>query len=67
VIGIDTEKMTGASFTGYNTKAGDLLTIKMKGANDKIDLDNTKTHKLFYCLQYDAVLSIGDSGVSVLE
>jgi hypothetical protein len=67
VIGIDTEKMTGASFTGYNTKAGDLLTLKMKGANDKIDLDNTKTYKLFYCLQYDAVLSVGDSGVTVLE
>jgi hypothetical protein len=67
VIGIDTEKMTGASFTGYNTKAGDLLTLKMRGANDKIDLDNTKTYKLFYCLHYDAILNVGDSGVSILE
>ena len=67
VIGIDTERMTGASFTGYSTKASDLLTLKMKGANGGIDLDDTKTHKLFYCLQYDAILQVNDTGVNVLE
>ena len=30
VIGIDTEKMLGAAFTGYNSKAGDLLTLRMR-------------------------------------
>ena len=49
-----------------STKAGDLLTPKMKGAHGSIALDATDTHKLYYCLNYDAVLSIGDSGVSVL-
>ena len=29
VVGLDTEKLTGASFTGYNTRAGDLLTLKI--------------------------------------
>ena len=70
VIGISTEKMNGASFTRYNTKAGDLLTLKMKGANGAISLgtpDPQKTHKLFYCLHYDAVLQVHDTGVSVLE
>ena len=59
--------MTGASFTGMNTKAGDLLTLKLKGANGSIALDATDTHKLFYCLHYDAVLQVNDTGVSVLE
>ena len=67
VISLDTEKMTGASFTGYNTKAGDLLTLKMKGANGSIALDATDTHKLFYMLQYDAILQVNDTGVNVLE
>jgi hypothetical protein len=67
VMAFDTEKLIGASFTGMNTKAGDLLTLKMKGANGSIALDATDTHKLFYCLQYDAILNVNDTGVSVLE
>ena len=67
VIGIDTEKLTGASFTGMNTKAGDLLTLRLKGANGTINVDATDTHKLFYCLHYDAVLQMNDTGVSILE
>jgi len=58
--------MTGASFTGYNTKAGDLLTLKMKGANGAIIM-SAEPHKLYYCLHYDAVLQVNDTGVSVLE
>ena len=34
-IGISTEKLSGASFTSFNTKAGDLLTIKLKRARSK--------------------------------
>ncbi|MFM7989840.1 MAG: hypothetical protein ACKPKO_62050, partial [Candidatus Fonsibacter sp.] len=30
VIGIDTEKVLEAGFTGLNTRAGDLLTVKFK-------------------------------------
>eukprot|EP00972_Heterocapsa_arctica_P033843 4981129-Heterocapsa_arctica.AAC.1 len=30
IIGIDTEKISGAGFTGLNTKAGDLLTINFR-------------------------------------
>ena len=67
VVGIDTEKLTGASFTGYNSKAGDLMTLKMKGANGTVTLENNATHKLFYVLNYDAIMQISDVGVSVLE
>ena len=44
VIGISTEKMNGTSFTGNDTKAGDLLNLKMKGANGAIS-SGTPTHK----------------------
>ena len=62
--------MNGASFTGMNTKAGDLLTLKMKGANGAISLgtpDPQTTHKLYYCLHYDAILQVNDTGASVME
>jgi len=62
VIGIDTEKMLGASFTGFNSKSGDLMTIK---------LDNTGlatgTDRIHVVLHYDAVLQINDTGVVVFE
>ena len=66
-IGISMEKLGSATFTSFNTKASDLLTLNLKGANDKISLDATDTRTLFNALDYDAVLSIGDVGVSVLE
>ena len=30
VIGVDTEKVLGASFSGYNSKAGDLTVLRLK-------------------------------------
>jgi hypothetical protein len=36
IIGIDCEKILDASFTGLNTKAGQLLTINISSANDAI-------------------------------
>ena len=66
VIGLGIEKLAGSSFSGYNSKAGDLLTLKLKHANASIDLTGG-THKMFYVLHYDSILQINDLGVSVLE
>jgi hypothetical protein len=33
IIGVDTEKILEAGFTGLNTKAGDLMVVRGKGAN----------------------------------
>jgi hypothetical protein len=69
VIGLDTEKLTGASFSGMNTRAGDLLNLRMKSVRDgEVTLDLADyTYKLFYMLQYDAILQVNDTGVNVLE
>eukprot|EP00972_Heterocapsa_arctica_P016611 2451368-Heterocapsa_arctica.AAC.1 len=34
IIGLDTEKISGAGFTGLNTKAGDLLTINFRDCDN---------------------------------
>ena len=66
VIGIDTEKVLGASFSGYNAKAGDLTVLRLKPAyaNTITTAGNLKLH---YVLHYDSIMQIQDSGVSVLE
>ena len=63
VIGFDLEKMLGASFTGYNSKSGDLLTIKLKGVTN---FESTKDF-IFTTLHYDALLEINDTGCTVME
>ena len=64
VIGIDTEKVLGASFSGHNSKAGDLTVLRLKPLGDATLTGNCKLH---YILHYDSVMQIMDSGVSILE
>ena len=67
-MAIDTEKIAaGGAFSGISTKAGDLLTLRVKGQNKNIDLETAKTHKLHYALYHDSILEIQDSGVIILE
>jgi hypothetical protein len=66
IIGIDTEKIAGAGFTGLNTKAGDLLTINFRDCNYN-NVATTVPQKIFCALHYDAILNIRDNGVEVME
>jgi hypothetical protein len=66
IIGIDTEKISGAGFTGLNTKAGDLLTINFRDCANN-GLATTIPEKMFCALHYDCILNIRDNGVEVLE
>ena len=69
VIGLDLEKVLGASFTGYNAKSGDMITLKLKEANGSgnITFAADKTYKLFYTLSYDSIMNISLTGVEILE
>ena len=69
IIGIDTEKISGAGFTGINTKNGELLTINFKNCENPDDGPdgNTIPGRVFAALHYDAVLNIKSEGVEVLE
>jgi len=63
IFGIDCEKMLSAGFTGLNTKAGDLMTVRAKclGAAAK------SPDSMYVVLHSDQILNIKDSGVEVLE
>ena len=63
IIGIDTEKSLGASFTGLNTRSGDLMTVRMKYNNA---LSNTLyADNIHIVLHTDNIIKIGMTGVSV--
>ena len=69
VLGIDLEQVLGSSFSGYNSKSGDLLTLKQKPIDNTLtlDLSGGKSYKMHYCLHYDSIMNIRDAGVEVLE
>ena len=63
VIAFDCEKNLGSAFTGINTKAGSLLTVKLKSSVPSANMPDT----MFVTLHYDSILQIGDSGIQVFE
>ena len=65
IIGIDTEKILEAGFTGINTKAGDLMVVKVK-QNSGITQANI-CNKMYITLHSDNILNIRDSGCEVFD
>ena len=64
IFGIDCEKMLAAGFTGLNTKAGDLMTVRAKFlGSDSTFVPDT----LYMVMHSDQILNIRDTGVEVLE
>ena len=66
VMGVDCERVLDASWSGLNTKAGDLMTIKVKNANGAIESTDMPT-KLFITLHSDNILEIRDGGATVFD
>ena len=66
VIGVDCEKLLGASFTGYNSRSGDLLTLRIRNAWDGAQVA-TAPEQVHTVLHYDSVLNVMDTGAQVLE
>ena len=64
ILAIDTEKVLSAGFTGLNTKAGDLLTVKVKHISALAD---DQADKMQIILHADMIVNIRDTGVEVLE
>ena len=66
IVAIDTEKVLAAGFTGLNSKAGDLMTLKFKslsGGAVPTDLPSL----MYIHLHADCILNIRDTGVEVFE
>jgi hypothetical protein len=66
---VGTEKVVGASFTGLNTKAGDLMTIKLKAKNpSSLATANVDMTGQFHMVLYsDQLMEIRDVGVTVFD
>ena len=66
VIGLDMEKISGAGFSGMNTKAGDLIIINFKDCHHSSVNSSSVPSRMYCALHYDAVLNIRDSGIELL-
>ena len=65
IIGIDTEKILEAGFTGLNTKAGDLMVVRGKGAN--ANMPTQWANSMYIILHTDQILEIRDTGAQVFD
>ena len=63
IIGVDTEKILEAGFTGLNTKAGDLMVVRGKGAN--ANMTTQWANSMYIILHTDQILEIRDTGSQV--
>jgi hypothetical protein len=66
VIGTDCEKVLDAGFTGINTRAGDLLSIKFK-YNSPGDGNVHLADRMHIVLHSDQIMEIRDTGVAVYD
>ena len=69
ILGTDCEKVLDAGFTGLNTRAGDLMTVKfdMNKTTGTADLTARKPDRIHIILHSDQILEIRDSGCQVYD
>ena len=65
VLGIDTEKSLGASYTGLSTRSGDLLSVRVKSTGSMSATDMPS--QVHIVLHSDNMLEITNAGVSVYD
>ena len=66
IIGIDTEKISGAGFTGLSAKSCDQTALNFKDC-DATGCSDSVPSRMYCALHYDCVLNIQDSGVQILD
>ena len=68
VIGTDCEKVLDAGFTGINTRAGDVLSVKFKYSSRGQDSGTEYlADRMHIILHSDQIMEIRDSGVAVYD
>ena len=66
ICAIDTEKVLEAGFTGLNTRAGDLMTVKVQPV-DGTGMGASHPTKFFTVLHSDNIMEIRDTGVTIFD
>ena len=64
--GIDTQEVLEAGFTGLNTRAGDVLTVKFKSANPAVNVARV-ANLVHIVFPSDHILEVHDTGVRVFD
>ena len=67
IIGLDLGKISGAGFTGLNTKAGDQLTLNFKDCDAAGYSASSVPTRMYCALHYDCALNISDAGIKLLD
>ena len=67
IIGQDCERVPDAGFTGINSKAGDLLTVRMKAVNPSVLTNADMPGLMHIVLRSDNIMEIGATGVQVFD
>ena len=65
IMAIDTEKSLGASFTGLNTRSGDLMSVRFK-YRDASDPDRL-ANRMHIVLHTDNIMQIHLTGVTIYD
>ena len=67
ILGMDVERVLQAGYTWINTRAGDLLVVRAKPANNATSFTGgTSPDKIFSTLHSDQVIQISAAGVAAL-
>ena len=64
IVGIDTENVLQASFSGENLKSGSLLTLMMQNVGSESARYPTGAYVTMHC---DCIMNIRDTGVELLD
>ena len=73
ILAFDCERQTNAGFSGLNARTGDYVAIKLLYLTHRDNNNATEWGQSAYAdflhttLEYDAVVTISDAGVQVLE
>ena len=67
ILGTDCEKVLDAGFTGLNTRAGDLMTVKFDLKTPSNEVAARKPDRIHIVLHSDQILEIRDSGCQVYD
>ena len=64
ILGIDTEKVLEAGFTGLNTRSGDILNIRFDSRSTRA---SDYPHEMHIILHSDNILEVRDSGITIFD
>lgn len=65
-IGVPLSTSPGAAFSGLNTRAGDLLTVRAKGMQQDNTINGAGGGRCYVCMLHDTIVELREGSVSVL-